>query len=93
MSLRPILRLIRDRGAFVNIDMEQFSFKETTLQILAVDAEEAEWCLDILEEMFDHYYVKPAQAKARKAALDAKLTASGKPRAKHHFWGAYEKIS
>jgi RHH-type proline utilization regulon transcriptional repressor/proline dehydrogenase/delta 1-pyrroline-5-carboxylate dehydrogenase len=31
--LRPILRLIRDRGAFVNIDMEQFSFKETTLQI------------------------------------------------------------
>jgi len=26
--------------------------------------------------MFDHYYVKPAQAAARKAALDAKLAAA-----------------
>lgn len=33
VRLRPILRLIRDRGAFVNIDMEQFSYKETTLRI------------------------------------------------------------
>lgn len=33
VRLLPILRLIRDRGAFVNIDMEQFSYKETTLRI------------------------------------------------------------
>ncbi|HQR07761.1 MAG TPA: L-glutamate gamma-semialdehyde dehydrogenase [Gemmatales bacterium] len=33
IRLLPILRLIRDRGAFVNIDMEQFSYKETTLRI------------------------------------------------------------
>lgn len=33
VRLIPILRLIRDRGAFVNIDMEQFSYKETTLRI------------------------------------------------------------
>jgi RHH-type proline utilization regulon transcriptional repressor/proline dehydrogenase/delta 1-pyrroline-5-carboxylate dehydrogenase len=33
VRLRPILRLIRNRGAFVNIDMEQFSYKETTLRI------------------------------------------------------------
>jgi RHH-type proline utilization regulon transcriptional repressor/proline dehydrogenase/delta 1-pyrroline-5-carboxylate dehydrogenase len=31
--LRPILRLARDRGVFVNIDMEQYSFKDTTIQI------------------------------------------------------------
>ena len=33
VRLIPILRMIRDRGAFVNIDMEQFSYKETTLRI------------------------------------------------------------
>jgi len=34
------------------------------------------------EEMFDHYYVKPAQAAARKAALNVKLAAAGKPLSK-----------
>jgi hypothetical protein len=54
----------------------------TTLQIIDVEPKEAEWCLEILEEAFQHFYVRPAQAKARKAALDAKLTAAGKPAAK-----------
>jgi len=31
--LRPILRLARSRGAFVNIDMEQYAVKEATLRI------------------------------------------------------------
>ncbi|HEX4793624.1 MAG TPA: L-glutamate gamma-semialdehyde dehydrogenase [Humisphaera sp.] len=31
--LRPILRLARQRGVFVNIDMEQHAFKDVTLQI------------------------------------------------------------
>jgi RHH-type proline utilization regulon transcriptional repressor/proline dehydrogenase/delta 1-pyrroline-5-carboxylate dehydrogenase len=31
--LRPILRLARARGAFVNLDMEQWSFKDVTLDI------------------------------------------------------------
>ena len=31
--LRPILRLARQRGAFVNIDMEQYSYKDVTLRI------------------------------------------------------------
>jgi hypothetical protein len=35
-----------------------------------------------LKICFDHYYVKPALAKTRKAALDAKLTAAGKPLSK-----------
>jgi hypothetical protein len=55
---------------------------QTTLQIIAVEPNEAEWCLDILEEMSDHYYVRPALAAERKAALDAKLAAAGKPRSK-----------
>jgi RHH-type proline utilization regulon transcriptional repressor/proline dehydrogenase/delta 1-pyrroline-5-carboxylate dehydrogenase len=31
--LRPILALAKTQGAFVNFDMEQYSFKDTTLQI------------------------------------------------------------
>jgi hypothetical protein len=55
---------------------------QTTLQIVAVEPNEAEWCLEILEDMFDHYYVRPAHAAARKADLDAKLAAAGKPPSK-----------
>jgi hypothetical protein len=55
---------------------------KTTLQIIDVEPEEAEWCLQILEEMFDHFYVRPAQAAARKAALNAKLSSAGKPASK-----------
>ncbi len=31
--LRPILTMAKKTGAFVNFDMEQYSFKDTTLQI------------------------------------------------------------
>jgi hypothetical protein len=55
---------------------------QTTLQVIPVDEGEAEWCLEILEEMFDHYYVKPERAKVLKAQLDAKLEAAGKPKSK-----------
>lgn len=54
----------------------------TSLQIIDVEPHEAEWWLEILEEMFQHFYVRPAEAKARKAALDAKLKAAGKPPSK-----------
>jgi hypothetical protein len=55
---------------------------QTTLQLISVEPGEAEWCLDILEELFDHYYVKPIQAAARKVALNATLAAAGKPPSK-----------
>lgn len=55
---------------------------QTTLQIIDVEPEEADWCLEILEQVFDHYYVKPAHAKARKDALDQKLKLGGKPPSK-----------
>jgi hypothetical protein len=55
---------------------------QTTLQIIDVEPVEAEYCLDVLDSAFDHYYVKPAQAKAIKEALNAKLAAANKPPAK-----------
>ncbi len=38
--LRPILRAARQHGAFVNFDMEQYSFKDLTLQIFEEVLEE-----------------------------------------------------
>jgi hypothetical protein len=55
---------------------------KTSLQVIDVEEHEAEWCLEILEECFHHFYVGPAVARAKKAALNAKLAAANKPLAK-----------
>jgi hypothetical protein len=47
--------------------------------VLEVAPHEAEWNLEVLEGLFDHFYVAPAKDAARKLALAAKLTAAGKP--------------
>ena len=48
-------------------------------EIVEVEEGEAEWLLDVLEELFDFYYVGPAQAAARRDALNKKLASLGKP--------------
>ena len=48
-------------------------------EILDVEPHEAEWNLDVLEELFEHYFVKPKRAKLRKEALKLKLVDAGKP--------------
>jgi len=55
------------------------SKSNATGEILEVEPHEAEWNLQVLESLFDFYYVQPERAKARKAALNAKLSDSGKP--------------
>jgi Domain of unknown function (DUF4145) len=57
---------------------------QTTLQIIDVEPAEAEYCLDVLDAVFDHYYVKPAQATALRHSLNAKLAAARKPPVKSH---------
>ena len=54
----------------------------TTLQVIDVEPGEAEWCLELLTELFQHYYVRPQRAAERRAALNAKLAAAGKPEMK-----------
>ena len=54
----------------------------TSLQVIDVEPEEAEWCLEIIEGLFDHYYVRPARSKSKRAALDKKLSRAGKPPAR-----------
>ena len=55
---------------------------KTSLQIIDVESEEAEWCLEIVERLFEHYYVRPATEAKRLAELNAKLGKAGKQPAK-----------
>ena len=52
---------------------------KSTGEIVAVEPGEAEWNLDVLDLLFDYYYVQPVRATARRGALDAKLADAGKP--------------
>ena len=47
-------------------------------EVVPVEPEEAEWNLEVLELLFDFYYVQPAVAAARRSALNAKLAEAGK---------------
>lgn len=77
-KLRETVDSIRNFGNFSAHPIND----KTTLQIIDVEPHEAEWCLETVEELFEHFYVGPAAAKAKKAALDAKLKAVGKPPSK-----------
>jgi hypothetical protein len=78
LRLRDTIDAIRNFGNFSAHPIDD----TTTFQIIAVESHEAEWCLEILEECFEHFYLGPAIMKARKVALNEKLAAAGKPPAK-----------
>jgi len=52
---------------------------ETSGEIIEVEPGEAEWNLEVLDMLFDFYYVQPTKAREKKKALDEKLVSAGKP--------------
>jgi hypothetical protein len=48
-------------------------------EIVEVEPGEAEWNLDVLESLFDFYFVQPAINAKRKAEINKMLKAAGKP--------------
>ncbi|MGH2555194.1 MAG: DUF4145 domain-containing protein [Actinomycetota bacterium] len=52
---------------------------QSTGEVVPVEPGEAEWNLDVLEELFDFYFVRPAIRAAKRAALNEKLQDAGKP--------------
>jgi hypothetical protein len=50
-----------------------------TGQIVDVEPGEADWLIEVLDLLFDYCFVQPERQNQRKAALNAKLTAAGKP--------------
>jgi hypothetical protein len=55
------------------------SKSKNTGEIIDVEPAEAEWNLEVLELLFDYYYVQPEKNKERRASLNAKLADGGKP--------------
>src|ERR1022692_389633 len=53
-----------------------------TGEIMDVEPGEAEWNLDVLDALFDVYFVQPALAAKRKAELNKKLREAGNPEIK-----------
>ncbi len=78
LRLRNTIDAIRNFGNFSAHPIDD----KNALQIIDVEPQEADWCLEILEECFEHFYVGPEIARAKKAALDEKLAAAGKPASK-----------
>ena len=74
-DLRDNLDAIRNFGNFSAHPIND----KTSLQIIDVDEGEAEWSLQLVLDLFAHFYLRPAIAAERRAKLNAKLAAAGKP--------------
>jgi len=66
---------IRNIGNFAAHPLKSTS----TGEIVDVEIGEAEWLLDVLEALFDFYFVQPAILKTKRDALNKKLADLGKP--------------
>jgi Domain of unknown function (DUF4145) len=69
------LDIIRNIGNFAAHPIKSRSSGE----IVEIEPGEAEWNLDVLEMLFDFYFVAPGRTKARRDALNQKLADAGKP--------------
>ena len=75
-SIRGTIDAVRNLGNFAAHPITD----KSRLQVIDVDSDEAKWCLEIIEALFEHYYSTPsAEAKKRLENLDAKLAAADKP--------------
>lgn len=66
---------IRNIGNFAAHPMKDTN----TGEVVNVEPGEAEWLLEVLEMIFDFYFIQPAKLKQRRTELNEKLKAVGKP--------------
>ena len=50
-----------------------------TGEIVPVEPVEAEWCLEVIEMLFDLYFVRPSEIQGRRDRVNEKLADTGKP--------------
>ena len=50
-----------------------------TGEIVPVEPVEAEWCLDVIEMLFELYFVRPSEIQRRRGRVNEKLADTGKP--------------
>ena len=70
------LQIIRGNGNIAAHGMED----TVTGEILDVEPDEADFLLDILELLFDFYFVQAAKANAMKNKVNVKFASAGKPK-------------
>ena len=76
-SIRGTIDAVRNLGNFAAHQI----MDKSHLQVIDVDSDEAKWCLEIIEALFEHYYSTPsAKGEKRLKNLDAKLASADKPR-------------
>lgn len=73
--LRGDIDAVRNIGNFAAHPMKS----QATGEIADVNPGEAEWTLNVLDGLFDFYFVQPAEAQARRDALNQKLASLNKP--------------
>lgn len=74
-NLAEDLDMIRQLGNFAAHPIKSTN----TGEVVDVEPGEAEALLDVLEQLFDHYFVRPAKRGALQAQVNAKLAEAGKP--------------
>lgn len=72
------LDAIRNIGNFATHPIKSRSSGE----IIGIEPGEAEWNLDVLEALFDYFFVQPAILQKKRASLNKKLQEAGKPNMK-----------
>ena len=65
--------LIRNIGNFAAHPTKS----ESSGQIVPVEPGEAEWCLDVIEMLYDFYFVRPENIKEKREAINRKLADTG----------------
>jgi hypothetical protein len=73
-QLAEAIDAVRNIGNFAAHPLKS----QSTGEILPVEPEEAEWNLDVLESLFDFYFVQPAILAKKCDALNIKLSDAGK---------------
>jgi len=49
-----------------------------TGEILDIEAGEAQWSLDVLESLFDYFYVLPSREREKRSSFDPKVQEAGR---------------
>jgi hypothetical protein len=74
LSLRDNAKYLTQIG-----DFAAHTQKDTaTNEIVDVEPGEAEWTLEVIDGMFEHFIVAPERDKARRAAFDTKIQRTGR---------------
>lgn len=74
-DIRPLVDAIRNLGNIAAHPMTS----QSTGEIVAVEPHEAELLIDTVEQLFDFYFVRPAEMQKKIDAINAKLKDAGKP--------------